>query len=661
MASLGHCVHCNFELPKPVEFCPECGQRQVRLAKPRVLAAGTSLSESFVIGAESGDDGMSTTHTAEQASLGRKVQLRTLHDGLDADPVVVKRFLAEVRKVGRLHHPATVPVLAAGLAADGTPWVATEDPGERTLAMRLAEKKPIPRAWAMGVLRQVGELLEQAHDEGIVHGALDPSRVHVSERGEHDVVKVTDLGVVSLIEQMARRADVKVKPATAPEYLAPERGTNAPDARADIFALGVLAKELLAASGPLPAGAEAAIETATQPHPGDRPSSPLKLVEMLEASLSVSPLRPMRASGGALPAGAEGSSATVRMAAMPAEPPAGPAAEKPGRAKGEESKPAAAPKARPARPLDEDELALRGGARPASWVLLAGGAVVGAIIAAVITALAVGGGSGKDRDRSRDDKRDDKAVAALTAKAADSSPEADAPKKDDAPDPAAAKADDTAAAGTDEPAPSSGTPPASAAAGSAAPSAEDAKALADLKAAVGSGFLGAAHAAAARIGADSPLRKEADDLLVKARTAALKEAIGAGKTPEAREHLAWLEEHVADGAPAAAEIKKLEAKIEALEEKESKLAAAAPPPAPAPAPAPAKVDKPAKVAAKPPKPARVDKPTKVARTDPDPTPDRPATAAALAPRDPLAPKGVPKALPKPAGIPTVKPKPKLGG
>jgi hypothetical protein len=673
---LGHCVHCNFELPKPVEFCPECGQRQVRLARPHPLAKGTSLSDQFLVTETIADDGMSTTHVAEQASLGRRVLLRTLHDGLAVDPAMVKRFLATVRKVGRLHHPATIPVLAAGSSPDGTVWVATEDPGGQTLAERLAAGAPVARGWALAILRQVGELLEQAHDQGIVHGALDPARILIVEMGDNkDVVRVADLGVVSFIEEMARRADVKVKLSTAPAYLAPERIKQPPDTRSDVFALGVLARETLAAGGPVGGAAAAAIEAATAQQPGDRTPSPLKLVEALEGALSASGARAAKP----VPAPAPTAPATAPAPAMAAAPAAAAPrySEPPARA------------ARAARPPDEDDLAMRA-ARPAPWLWMAGGVAAGAVLAVVITLLAVGSGDkGKDRDdgdarvvalgTSKSDRPGEEgAKGDEGAKGSDDGAkhgDGDKASATDAPGTDAPAAGDTAKAdeGKGEPASAGASGAADEGAAKSAlpagPTPDEEKALAALRKAAASGSLAAAEDAAGRIAPASAIHAEADSLLGKAHVRALREAVAGDKTSEARAQLDWLDAHLAADSPLAAEVKKLAAKVETLEAKAvakaAPASAAAPPPAAAPSGKAARTDKGSAKAdhttAKADKPARTDKPPKTDPTPPAAPAEKPTPAATLTPHEPLAPKGVPKPLPKPAGIPTVKPKPKLGG
>jgi tetratricopeptide (TPR) repeat protein len=183
--------------------------------------------------------------------LQRSVALKILRpDRLD--PTSRARFDAERRLLALLNHPSLVKVFEAGETADGRPW----------FSMELAQGAPITDAADAARLRlddrlrlisEVARAVHHAHLHGLVHRDLKPSNILLAIEGDQLQVKVIDFGVAhSTFEPVDpdQRAGAIVG---TPDYLAPELSrlhTIAPDVRADVYALGVVMRRLLAGNDP---------------------------------------------------------------------------------------------------------------------------------------------------------------------------------------------------------------------------------------------------------------------------------------------------------------------------------------------------------------------------------------------------------------------------
>jgi eukaryotic-like serine/threonine-protein kinase len=192
--------------------------------------------------------GMSRVFVAEDVQLGRKVVLKVLPGELAAG-VNVDRFEREVRLAARLQHPHIVPLLAAG-SASGVPYYVMPFIEGESLRARLAREGELPLNDAVRLLREVLDALNYAHAHGVVHRDIKPDNVLIT--GRHAVV--TDFGVAKALTEAtgeARLTSTGMALGT-PAYMAPEQIAGEPnvDARADIYAVGALAYEMLAGQPP---------------------------------------------------------------------------------------------------------------------------------------------------------------------------------------------------------------------------------------------------------------------------------------------------------------------------------------------------------------------------------------------------------------------------
>jgi len=216
-----------------------------------------SLGKVFAIERELGGGGMSRVFLASERALDRRVVVKVLHPELSG--VNVDRFRREIQVVAQLQHPHIVPVLAAGESGGILYFTMPYIDGESLRAWLLRQSR-LPVDDALRILHDVADALAYAHVRGVVHRDIKPDNVLIS--GRHAMV--TDFGVAKALTAASRRGgDETASGSTGittgsglaigtPAYMAPEQAAGDPstDHRADIYAFGVLAYELLAGRAP---------------------------------------------------------------------------------------------------------------------------------------------------------------------------------------------------------------------------------------------------------------------------------------------------------------------------------------------------------------------------------------------------------------------------
>jgi len=209
-----------------------------------------TLGASYTLERELGGGGMSRVFVAEDTALGRSVVVKVLPPEM-ASGVSIERFKREITLAARLQHPHIVPLLSAG-ETGGLPYFTMPFVEGESLRARLARGEEVPLKAAMHLLREVASALAYAHRKGVIHRDIKPENVLITE--QHAMV--TDFGVAKAISA-ATHADADGLTAVGvalgtPAYMAPEQVAGDPgtDHRADIYAFGVIAYELLAGRAP---------------------------------------------------------------------------------------------------------------------------------------------------------------------------------------------------------------------------------------------------------------------------------------------------------------------------------------------------------------------------------------------------------------------------
>jgi hypothetical protein len=194
-----------------------------------------------------GAGGMGRVYLAVQPEIGARVAIKVLRRESLEDAAVVERFFNEARAVNIIHHENIVDVIDLARMPDGAPYIVMEYLEGASLA-RVFKAGPV----ALGTLaRLVGEVLAAlaaAHAKGIVHRDLKPDNVFVSPGGH---VRVLDFGIAKLVGEQGPTTTQTGALLGTPAYMAPEQARSQPvDARADLYAVGVILYE--GATGTLP-------------------------------------------------------------------------------------------------------------------------------------------------------------------------------------------------------------------------------------------------------------------------------------------------------------------------------------------------------------------------------------------------------------------------
>jgi serine/threonine-protein kinase len=244
--------------------------------------------------------GMSRVFVATELALGRTVVLKVLPPELARD-VSAERFKREISLAASLQHAHIVPLLTAGQVA-GVPWFTMPLVEGQSLREKLSGGE-LPISTAIRLLRDVASALAYAHSRGVVHRDIKPENILLSEGAAF----VTDFGVSKAVaeagaEHGATFTSVGVALGT-PAYMAPEQigAERTMDHRADIYALGVVAYEVLTGRNPFAGRSTQATMMAhmaeTPPPLGtQRASTPPALAQLITRCLAKSPAdRPQRA------------------------------------------------------------------------------------------------------------------------------------------------------------------------------------------------------------------------------------------------------------------------------------------------------------------------------------------------------------------------------
>jgi hypothetical protein len=225
------------------------------VGSPELLAEGPESTLTgrrigpYDVGAEVGRGGMGVVYAARDARLGRDVALKMLPAAFSRDARARERLAREARAAAALSHPSIATIYALE-EIDGDLFIASELVRGSTLRAALGSGA-LDRGRLIDVLMQIADALDAAHRHGIVHRDLKPENVLVAQDGR---VKVVDFGIARSLGSMDDRQIALTLTGAqlgTPGYMAPEqlRGQTV-DARADVFAFGVMAYELATGSHP---------------------------------------------------------------------------------------------------------------------------------------------------------------------------------------------------------------------------------------------------------------------------------------------------------------------------------------------------------------------------------------------------------------------------
>jgi eukaryotic-like serine/threonine-protein kinase len=231
------------------------------------LPVGTLVAGKLRVVRALGIGGMGTVYEVEHELTRHRRALKLLHPIFASNHQVVARFLREASAAGRIGSPHIVETFDAGLLDTGEPYLVMEMLDGRTLADLLEETGKISEADAIDWIAQACDGLQAAHDAGIIHRDVKPDNLFIERSGR---VKILDFGISkfdpTLTGEKQLTGDLTLG---TPYYMAPEQTskTSSVDARADVYALGVVLYESV--TGARPFEAETYPQLIVRIHMGD--------------------------------------------------------------------------------------------------------------------------------------------------------------------------------------------------------------------------------------------------------------------------------------------------------------------------------------------------------------------------------------------------------
>jgi WD40 repeat protein/serine/threonine protein kinase len=289
---------------------------------------GRTLGE-FVLRERIGEGGFGAVYRATQPVLDRAAVIKVLHHRLHGVQVTSDRFLREARFASKLDHPYAAHIYAFGAEPDGELWIAMEHVRGTPLDRLLAIQGPIQLERFVPLFERICEVVQTAHEQGIVHRDIKPANVMVLSRAGRLLPKLLDFGIAKALEATEMSTSEPQEPSApsppidsaelastlnlsstipgngsteltqrgavmgSPPYMAPEQWLDAAkaDARTDLYALGVLAYEALTGKPPFGGTtlAQIAQAHATQEPPLLANGFPVALSKVLRKAMAKRP------------------------------------------------------------------------------------------------------------------------------------------------------------------------------------------------------------------------------------------------------------------------------------------------------------------------------------------------------------------------------------
>ena len=219
---------------------------------------GRLLDGRYRIGPRIARGGMASVYEGTDIRLDRVVAVKVMHPGLGDDDEFAARFVREARAAARLSHPNVVAVYDQG-EEHGTVFLAMELVPGHTLRDVIRKESPMPPARALALVEPMLSALAAAHRAGLIHRDIKPENVLIATDPTSGAsrVKVADFGLAKAISADTQHTATGGVLIGTVSYLAPELVVDGrADARADVYAAGVVLYELL---------------TGAKPHEGESP------------------------------------------------------------------------------------------------------------------------------------------------------------------------------------------------------------------------------------------------------------------------------------------------------------------------------------------------------------------------------------------------------
>jgi serine/threonine-protein kinase len=268
-----------------------------------------------------GEGGMGKVYLARQLDLGRQVVIKIMHDHIAQEEKFRDRFVRETLLMARFQHPYAVTLYDASLNDPFGPCIVMEYVRGVNLESLLQKNGRLSIGRVARLVGQLCEVLQAAHDQGMIHRDLKPSNLMVIDHDSpREKIKVMDFGLAKLLIETATIKNVTESnfdfAVGTPGYICPEqvRGETV-DHRGDIYSVGVIMYELLTGRLPfvgpssmdlmlahatekppafadlevahIPSAIEQVIFSCLEKDPKDRPQCARELMERYETAMAI--------------------------------------------------------------------------------------------------------------------------------------------------------------------------------------------------------------------------------------------------------------------------------------------------------------------------------------------------------------------------------------
>ena len=266
------------------------------------LGPGVTLNERYLIDKELGRGGMGVVYLARDERLhGMPVVIKFLLDDSDQNAWQKKKFFQEAEALSRLNHPGIVRVIDRDQAADGTPFFVMEYVKGKALRS-VMQTDGMDLEHAAHLIRQIGQALKAAHNEGIFHRDLKPENIMLQALTYGDEqVKLIDFGIAKVKNSQTGATTEVAIVAGSLSYMAPEQLlSQAVTSATDLYAFAIIAYEMVTGRRPFNPDAPTMVASAQQligmqqredavPPKRLRPSLPDEAQQVILKALSFDP------------------------------------------------------------------------------------------------------------------------------------------------------------------------------------------------------------------------------------------------------------------------------------------------------------------------------------------------------------------------------------
>jgi serine/threonine protein kinase/tetratricopeptide (TPR) repeat protein len=212
-------------------------------------ALQTALGSQYRLERELGRGGMGVVFLATDATLDRRVAIKVVHPELALHDAITRRFLTEARTIARVRHPNIVAIHAAG-SADGLLYYVMDEVAGESLRQRLAREGRLSTEETARIVSDMASALDCARRAGVVHRDVKPENVLLDQVTGRALL--ADFGIArAVVADSGGSSTGQGVAVGTPVYMSPEQAAGEEiDSRSDLYALGVVAYEMLAGHPP---------------------------------------------------------------------------------------------------------------------------------------------------------------------------------------------------------------------------------------------------------------------------------------------------------------------------------------------------------------------------------------------------------------------------